>query len=84
MKTVQELMRHANPQITMQIYSQAVTEAKRAANAKVTTMIGRANGGAAGQLATGPLTDPQKAQNAPHLTDKKQAEVVEITGVGGW
>ena len=38
-KTVQELLRHANPQITMQIYSQAVTETKRAANAKVTTMI---------------------------------------------
>jgi hypothetical protein len=30
---------HANPQITLQIYAQAVTEAKRAANAKATTMI---------------------------------------------
>ena len=28
-KTVQELLRHANPQITLQIYSQAVTETKR-------------------------------------------------------
>jgi hypothetical protein len=82
-KTVQELLRHANPQITMQIYSQAVTEAKRAANAKVTTMIVR-NGGVAGQLTSGPLTDPKKPQNAPHPTGKKQAEVVEIAGVGGW
>lgn len=47
-KTVQELLRHANPQITMQIYSQAVTETKRAANARVATMI---NATAKGRMA---------------------------------
>ncbi|HLJ30283.1 MAG TPA: tyrosine-type recombinase/integrase [Candidatus Angelobacter sp.] len=83
-KTVQELLRHANPQITMQIYSQAVTEAKRAANAKVTTMIVPRTSTVAAQVAIGPLTDPQQPQNAPHLTGKKQAEVFEIAGVGGW
>lgn len=34
-KTVQELLRHANPGITMAIYAQAVTPAKRAAQEKV-------------------------------------------------
>jgi integrase len=83
-KTVQELLRHANPQITMQIYSQAVTETKRAANAKVTTMIVRTNGDVAARPANGPLTAPQELQDAPRLTGKKQAEVFEIAGVGGW
>jgi integrase len=35
MKTVQELLRHANPGITMALYAQAVTPAKRAAQEKV-------------------------------------------------
>jgi integrase len=30
-KTAQELLRHANPRITMEIYQQAVSEEKRAA-----------------------------------------------------
>lgn len=38
-KTVQELLRHANPNTTLQIYSQGVTENKRAANTKVVRMI---------------------------------------------
>lgn len=67
-KTVQELLRHANPQITMQIYSQAVTQTKRAANAKVTTMIVRNNGNLTPN-ANGPLTEPKKLENHPHFGD---------------
>jgi integrase len=38
-KTVQELLRHANSRITLDIYTQAVTPAKRAAQSKVVQMI---------------------------------------------
>jgi integrase len=71
-KTVQELLRHANPQITLQIYSQAVTQTKRAANAKVTTMIVRNNGNLAPN-ANGPLTDPKTLENHPHFGKKEES-----------
>lgn len=38
-KTVQELLRHANSRITLDIYTQAVTPAKRAAQTKIVQMI---------------------------------------------
>jgi len=40
-KTVQELLRHANSRITLDIYTQAITPAKRAAQSKVVEMIVR-------------------------------------------
>jgi len=38
-KTVQELLRHANSRITLEVYTQAVTSNKRAAQSKVVQMI---------------------------------------------
>jgi hypothetical protein len=38
-KVQQELLRHANIQTTMNIYAQAVTDPKRAANSKVVEMV---------------------------------------------
>jgi integrase len=38
-KTVQELLRHANSRITLEVYTQAVTSNKRAAQSKVVKMI---------------------------------------------
>jgi len=38
-KTVQELLRHANSRITLDIYTQAVNSTKRAAQSKVVQMI---------------------------------------------
>ena len=38
-KTVQELMRHANSRLTLDVYAQALTPAKRAAHIKVVEMI---------------------------------------------
>lgn len=38
---MQELLRHANSRITLDIYTQAVTPAKRAAQTKVVEMIMR-------------------------------------------
>jgi len=38
-KTVQELLRHANSRITLEVYTQAVTSHKRAAQSKVVQMI---------------------------------------------
>jgi integrase len=38
-KTVQEILRHANSKITMDIYAQAVTPAKQHAQNKVLQMI---------------------------------------------
>ena len=40
-KTVQELLRYANRRITLDIYTQAVTQLKRAAQTKVVEMIVR-------------------------------------------
>ena len=39
LKTVQELMRHANSRLTLDVYAQALTPAKRAAHQKVVEMI---------------------------------------------
>ena len=39
MKTVQELLRHANSRVTPDVYTQAVTSTKRAAQSKVVRMI---------------------------------------------
>jgi integrase len=38
-KTVQELLRHANSRITLEVYTQAVTSHKRAAQSKVISMM---------------------------------------------
>jgi site-specific recombinase XerD len=38
-KTVQELLRHANSRITLDVYTQAVTSNKRAAQSKVVRMM---------------------------------------------
>ena len=39
MKTVQELLRHANSKITLDIYTQAVNSHKRAAQSSVVRMM---------------------------------------------
>jgi integrase len=38
-KTTQELMRHANSRMTLDVYAQALTPAKRAAHLKVVELI---------------------------------------------
>jgi len=38
-KTVQELMRHANSRLTLDVYAQALTPAKRAAHLKLIGLI---------------------------------------------
>jgi integrase len=38
-KTVQELLRHANSRITLEVYTQATTSNKRAAQSKVVRMM---------------------------------------------
>jgi integrase len=38
-KTVQELLRHASSRITLEVYAQAVTSNKRAAQSKVVRMM---------------------------------------------
>jgi hypothetical protein len=38
-KTVQELLRHANSRITLDVYTQAVSSTKRAAQSKVVRMM---------------------------------------------
>lgn len=38
-KTTQELLRHSNPGVSMGVYAQAVTEAKRKAQEKLATLI---------------------------------------------
>src|SRR5207245_7949709 len=43
-KTTQELMRHANSRLTLDVYAQALTPAKRAAHLKVVEMIRPAAG----------------------------------------
>jgi len=49
MKVQQELLRHSNVQTTLQVYTQAVTEQKRATNALV---LGQLLAGDAGALAS--------------------------------
>jgi site-specific recombinase XerD len=44
-KTVQELLRHANSRITLEVYTQAVTSNKRAAQSKVVKMMVPNTGG---------------------------------------
>ena len=61
-KTVQELLRHANSRITLDVYTQAVNSNKRAAQSKVVKMIVSSVGTKAAGVGT---TDSSKqAQNA--------------------
>jgi hypothetical protein len=39
LKTAQELMRHSTPNVTMGVYAQAVTEAKRQAQERLASLI---------------------------------------------
>jgi integrase len=55
-KTVQELLRHANSRITLDTYTQAVSSTKRAAQSKVVRMM------VPGVGQTGVETDPQIVQ----------------------
>lgn len=55
-KTVQELLRHANSRITLDVCTQAVGSNKRAAQSKVVRMMIPGVGQNAGQM------DPQKPQ----------------------
>jgi site-specific recombinase XerD len=52
-KTVQELLRHANSKITRDVYTQAVNSHKRAAQSKVVQMIVPGRGHKAGSRKTG-------------------------------
>jgi integrase len=61
-KTVQELLRHANSRITLDVYTQAVNSSKRAAQSKVVKMMISSEGNKAAIVGT---TDSKKqAQNA--------------------
>jgi integrase len=55
-KTLQELLRHANSRITLDVYTQAVGSNKRAAQSKVVRMMIPGMGQNAGEM------NPQKAQ----------------------
>lgn len=55
-KTVQELLRHANSRITLDVYTQAVGSNKRAAQSKVVRMMIPSVGQKAGEI------DPQKTR----------------------
>ena len=55
-KVVQELLRHANSRITLDVYTQAVGSNKRAAQSKVVRMMIPGMGQNAGEM------NPQKAQ----------------------
>jgi hypothetical protein len=55
-KTVQELLRHANSRITLDVYTQAVGSNKRAAQSKVVRMMISGVGQNAVEM------DPQKAR----------------------
>ena len=66
-KTVQELLRHANSRITLDVYTQAVNSNKRAAQSKVVRMMVQNMGQLKGQLkntrqnaAVGGLLDPYR------------------------
>ncbi|MEZ2345780.1 tyrosine-type recombinase/integrase [Terriglobus sp. RCC_193] len=54
-KTVHELLRHANSKITLDVHTQAVNSHKRAAQSKVVQMMVPSVGQKAGEM------DPQKA-----------------------
>jgi len=61
-KTVQELLRHANSRITLDVYTQAVNSSKRAAQSKVVKMMISSEGNKAAIVGT---TDSKKqVQNA--------------------
>jgi site-specific recombinase XerD len=61
-KTVQELLRHANSRITLDVYTQAVNSNKRAAQSKVVKMMDSSE---ATKTAIVGTTDSRKqAQNA--------------------
>ena len=51
-KTVQELLRHANSRITLDVYTQAVNSNKRAAQSKVVKMMVSSEGTKAAILGT--------------------------------
>jgi site-specific recombinase XerD len=61
-KTVQELLRHANSRITLEVYTQAVTAHKRAAQSKVARMMISNAGTKVGDVGTTDST--KRAQNA--------------------
>lgn len=61
-KTVQELLRHVNSRITLDVYTQAVNSNKRAAQSKVVKMMVSSTGTKVANVGT---TDSKKlAQNA--------------------
>jgi integrase len=59
-KTVQELLRHANSRITLEVYTQVVNSHKRAAQSKVVRMMVPNLGEPAGNL------NPQKARTGSY------------------
>lgn len=48
-KTVQELLRHANSNVTMNLYAQAVTDIKRSAQSKVARLVFKSGKGSVGE-----------------------------------
>jgi hypothetical protein len=66
-KTIQDLLRHANRKITLEVYTQATTSNKRAAQSKVATMmvsdVGQARGKIPANCAVASLLDLYRALN---------------------
>jgi site-specific recombinase XerD len=61
-KTVQELLRHANSRITLDVYTQAVNSNKRAAQSKVVKMMVSSEGTKV--VGVGTIDSTKQAQNA--------------------
>jgi len=61
-KTVQELLRHANSRITLDVYTQAVNSTKRAAQSKVVRMMVSSAGTKVANVGTTDST--KRVQNA--------------------
>lgn len=87
LKTAQELLRHANSRITLDIYTRAISETKRDANNKVMEMVLEAGRPKISAPSTAPsqreplLLEGSKkgAENFQHPSAPSRAETLIVT-----
>src|SRR5271169_2531060 len=77
-KVVQELMRHANISVTLNIYAQAITQAKRDAQSRVVSLLLDKNEEKPSTEAYRTLTDVQNSGGDLQVVDKVGVPINDI------
>jgi hypothetical protein len=82
LKTAQELLRHANSRITLDVYTRAISATKREANNRVMTMVLEAGKAGKKKALSAPSSAPSREKKAGNKKGAKTFSTLSSTLAG--